>query len=71
MNAGDRLSALEGVAELVFHHAHDAMGPLRGVGGVAADVLVAQLSGLGRVEGLLGGQEAQTPPVRSARISYS
>ena len=58
MDAGNSLSGLEGVAELVLHHAHDAMGVLGGPGGIPDDVLVAQLAHvvLFHVEVGLGGQ---------------
>ena len=56
MDTGNSLGALEGVTQLILHHAHDTMGLLGGVSGVTHDVLVAQLGSLGSVEGLLGGQ---------------
>mgnify|MGYP000131567633 CR=1 FL=1 len=60
VNAGNSLSSLEGIAELVLHHAHNAMGVLGTPSGVANDVLVAQLAHvvLFHEEVLLGGQRS-------------
>lgn len=58
MNACNSLSSLEGIAELVLHHAHNAMGVLSAPSGVTNDVLVAQLANVVFLheEVLLGGK---------------
>ena len=58
MNTSHGLCTLKSVTELVFHHAHNAMGVLSGVSRITDDVLAAQLADvvLFHVEVLLSGQ---------------
>ena len=56
MNPGHGLCGLVGIAELIFHHTHNAVGVLCAVGRIAADVFVAQLGCLRCKEAFLGGQ---------------
>lgn len=44
VDAGHGLSRLKGIAELILHHSHDTLGVLSAPGGVADDMLIAQLS---------------------------
>ena len=56
MDTGHGLRRLECVTETILHHAHDTMGILGAVSGVAADVLIAKLGSFGIEEALLGRQ---------------